>query len=264
VREVPPALVDPNPHQPRTNFDSAALEALAASIRVHGILQPLVVTAAGDRYELIAGERRLRAAKIAGLDVVPVIIRSFDEQQKLELALIENLQRAELNPIEVATAYRKLIDQFNVTLGDISKRVGKDTSTISNTIRLLGLPVEVKRAVIHGEITEGHGRVILALTDPDEAEQTRLRLEAMGLVLKHKWTVRQLETYVRAKQNRGDSKLSSVENAAPTNQLTMDLGEYLGTKVTQLRTAKGGKLVIENYSEEELERIYKAIKAERE
>ena len=157
VREVSPELVDPNPHQPRQVFEGAALEALAASIRVHGILQPLVVTRVGSRYELIAGERRLRAAKIAGLDTVPVIVRSFDEQQKLELALIENLQRAELNPIEVATAYRKLIDQFNMRLEDLSKRIGRDQSSISNTTRLLNLPPEAKRALVDGEIKEGPG-----------------------------------------------------------------------------------------------------------
>src|SRR5476649_1816910 len=148
VREVPPELVDPNPHQPRENFDAKALEALAASIRVHGILQPLVVTKVGARYELIAGERRLRAAKLAGLDGVPVIVRSFDEQEKLELALIENLQREELNPIETATAYRKLIDQFNLGVGELGERIGKDVSTISNTTRLLNLPHDAKRALI--------------------------------------------------------------------------------------------------------------------
>ncbi len=143
VVDVSPDLVDANPHQPRKDFKQDQLDALAASIRVHGILQPLVVTKNGNRYELIAGERRLRAAVIAGLESVPVIVRSFDEQEKLELALIENIQRAELNPLELATAYRKLVDQFNVKLEDLSKRVGKDTSTISNTMRLLNLPIEV-------------------------------------------------------------------------------------------------------------------------
>jgi ParB family chromosome partitioning protein len=179
VHELDPAdLVDPNPHQPRQNFDQDALEALAASIRVHGILQPLVVTKTGSRYELIAGERRLRAAKLAGLDAVPVIVRSFDEQQKLELALIENIQRAELNPIEVATAYRKLVDQFNLSLADISERVGRDRSTVSNTMRLLNLPIEAKRALVEEQINEGHARVILSVIEPDkQAEMLELMLE---------------------------------------------------------------------------------------
>jgi ParB family chromosome partitioning protein len=256
VHELDPAVIDPNPHQPRQHFGQEALEALAASIRVHGILQPLVVTKAGSRYELIAGERRLRAAKIAGLDVVPVIVRSFDEQQKLELALIENIQRAELNPIEVATAYRKLVDQFNLSLNDISVRVGRDTSTVSNTMRLLNLPIEAKRALMEEKITEGHARVILSILEPDK------RLEMLDLMLKHHWTVRQAEEYARGLRGRRGSHEKAKARIAAINQLTMDLGEILGTKVTQQRTAKGGKLIIEYYSEEELERIYKAIRRE--
>lgn len=262
VREVAPVMVDPNPHQPRQNFDVPALEALAASIRVHGILQPLVVTRVGERYELIAGERRLRAAKIAGLDVVPVIIRSFDEQQKLELALIENLQRAELNPMEVATAYRKLLDQFNLRLEDLSKRIGKDVSTISNTTRLLNLPPEAKRALIEGLINEGHARVLLSVVEEDKEMELAKRLELLAMVLKNHWTIRQTEEYARGYKGATGSKAKAAARIAAVNQLTMDLGDYLGAKVTQVRTAKGGKLVIEYYSEEELERIYRAIKAE--
>ena len=263
VLEVAPALVDPNPHQPRQVFEGAALEALAASIRVHGILQPLVVTRTGSRYELIAGERRLRAAKIAGLDVVPVIVRSFDEQQKLELALIENLQRAELNPIEVATAYRKLIDQFNMRLEDLSKRIGRDESSISNTTRLLNLPSEAKRALVDGEIKEGHARVILSIVEKDKTIEMEKRLELLRMFIKNHWTVRQGEEYARGYKGRYGSKAKAAARISAVNQLTMDLGDYLGAKVTQVQMAKGGKLVIEYYSEEELSRIYKAIKAER-
>jgi ParB family chromosome partitioning protein len=256
VLQVEPALVDPNPHQPREHFDQAALEALAASIRVHGILQPLVVTRVGQRYELIAGERRLRAAKLAGLDVVPVIVRSFDEQQKLELALIENIQRAELNPIETATAFRKLTDQFNLSLEDIGSRVGQARSTVSNTMRLLNLPIEAKRALVEGQITEGHARVILSILEPDKQQ------ELLALMLKHHWNVRQAEEYARGYRGKSGSKEKAEARIASVNQLTMDLGDFLGTKVTQLTTAKGGKLVIEYYSEEELERIYRAIRRE--
>ncbi len=254
LREVAPELVDPNPHQPRTNFVQAELEALAASIRVHGILQPLVVTMIGDRYELIAGERRLRAAKLAGLDAVPVIVRSFDEQQKLELALIENLQRAELNPIETATAYRKLMDQFNLSLSDIGGRVGRDISTVSNTMRLLNLPLEAKRAIVEGRITEGHGRVILSVLEPDKQDML------LKLIEKNHWTVRQGEEYARAFKGTTGSHEKAVARIASTNDLTRSLGDYLGTKVTQKASAKGGKLVIEYYSDEELDRIYQAIR----
>jgi ParB family chromosome partitioning protein len=262
VHEVSPSLVDPNPHQPRQNFDGPALEALSASIRVHGILQPLVVTRVGERFELIAGERRLRAAKLAGLDAVPVIVRSFDEQQKLELALIENLQRAELNPIEVATAYRKLLDQFNLRLEDLGKRIGKDISTISNTTRLLNLPAEAKRALIEDLIKEGHARVILSVVEEDKEIQEEKRIELLGMILRNHWTIRQAEEFARGYKGKTGSKAKAAARIAAVNQLTMDLGDYLGAKVTQIRTAKGGKLVIEYYSEEELERIYKAIKAE--
>ncbi len=258
VLQVAPGLVDPNPHQPREYFDVEQLNALAASIRVHGILQPLVVTRVGKRFELIAGERRLRAAKIAELDAVPVIVRSFDEQQKLELALIENLQRAELNPVEMATAYRKLLDQFGLTYDQIGARVGKDRSTVANTTRLLNLPLEGKRAVATGAITEGHARVILSILESDK------QLMLLDLILKNNWTVRQSEEYARGFKGTGGTHAKAEARIASTNELTRTLGDYLGTKVTQTTTAKGGKLVIEYYSDEELERIYKAIRHDEE
>ena len=253
LREVSPSLVDPNPHQPRQNFDQNQLEALAASIRVHGILQPMVVTLNGGRYELIAGERRLRAAKIAGLETVPVIVRSFDEQQKLELALIENLQRAELNPMEMATAYRKLMDQFNMSQDEIGRRVGRDHSTVANTIRLLNLPVEAKRAVAEGRLSEGHARVILSMTEPEK------QLVLLDLIIAKQWTVRQAEEYARAFKGEGGTKEKAEARIAATNDLTRSLGDYLGAKVSQRTTAKGGLLIIEYYSDEELDRIYRTI-----
>jgi len=254
VQHVPVELVDPNPHQPRTNFDEAALNALAASIRVHGILQPLVGSKVGNRYELIAGERRLRSAKIAGLETVPMIVRSFDEQAKLELALIENLQRAELNPIEVATAYKKLLDQFNFKLADLSARVGRDITTISNTVRLLGLPIEGKRALVDGLISEGHARVLLTFKEPDK------QLEMLELMIKKKWSVRQSEEFARGWRGEKGSKMLAQARINAENQLTMELGDVLGAKVTQRKTAKGGRIIIEYYSEEELDRIYRTIK----
>jgi ParB family chromosome partitioning protein len=256
VFQVRPSLVDPNPHQPRENFDIAQLNALAASIRVHGILQPLVVTRVGMRYELIAGERRLRASKIAELDTVPVIVRSFDEQQKLELALIENLQRAELNPMEMATAYRKLLDQFGLTYDQIGSRVGKDKSTVANTTRLLNLPIEAKRAIVEGAITEGHGRVILSILEPEK------QVPFLELIIKNRWNVRQSEEFARGFRGTDGSTEKAQARINSTNDLTRTLGDFLGTKVTQMMTAKGGKLVIEYYSDEELDRIYKTIRRE--
>lgn len=255
VREVDPFLLDPNPHQPRQHFDEAALEALAASIRVHGILQPLVVTRNGERYELIAGERRLRAARLAGLDKVPVIVRTFDEQQKLELALIENIQRAELNPIELATAYRKLMDQFNQSYEEIGGKVGKNFTTIANTVRLLNLTLDAKHAVIDGLISEGHARAILSLEDPEKQD------ELLRLILKHKWNVRQAEEFARGYKGDKGSKMMAQARLNEIEAWAKDLGDFLGTKVKQQRQAKGrGKIIIEYYSQEELDRIYKLIR----
>ncbi|MBW3537952.1 ParB/RepB/Spo0J family partition protein [Candidatus Parcubacteria bacterium] len=253
VRQVAPAAIEPNPHQPRQTFDEEALAQLAASITAHGILQPLVVTETqGGGYQLIAGERRLRAAKLAGLATVPVIVRSFNDQEKLELALIENIQRQDLNPIETATAYRKLIDQFNLTNEDIGRRVGKDASTVSNTIRLLNLPLEAKRAVAGGVISEGHARAVLSVS-PEK------QLVLLEMMIERGWTVRQAEAFAR--DFRGAATPGrALERSAGTNDLTRNLGEYLGAKVSLVRTAKGGRLQIEFYSDEELDRIYNAIK----
>jgi len=254
IREVDPALVDPNPHQPRTHFDAEALEALAASIRVHGILQPMVVTQKSGRYELIAGERRLRAAKMAGLDAVPVIVRTIDEQQKLELALLENIQRAELNPLEIATAYRKLIDEFNLSLGDLEKKIGRDKTTISNTMRLLNLTPNAKQALVEKKISEGHARAILVRTSPEE------QAVILEMILKHRWNVRQAELYARDYKGPLGSKMAVKMKIMAENQITKSISDYLGAKVVMQRKAKGGRLLIDYYSDEELERIYKAIR----
>ena len=253
VVDLNPASVDPNPHQPRQAFDETALAELAASIKAHGILQPIVVTQNGQRYELIAGERRLRAAKLAGLTAIPAIVRSYNDQQKLELALIENIQREDLNPIETATSYRKLVDQFNLTNEDIGRRVGKDGSTISNTMRLLNLPLEAKRAVARGEISEGHARAILSVVDPVKQQ------ELLNLIIQNQWTVRQTEEFARDFKKTQGTKTEALKRIEGSNDLTKSLGEYLGTKVSMVRTAKGGKLIIEFYSEEELDRIYGSI-----
>ncbi len=257
LRDVDPALVDPNPYQPRLDFAPEELEELAASIRVHGVLQPLVVTAGeGGRYTLIAGERRLRASKKAGLQTVPVIVRTFDEQQKLEVALIENLQRAELNPIETATAYRKLIDQFNLTQEQIGKRVGKERPTIANTLRLLNLPLEVKRAVVEGRLSEGLARVVMTVTDPND------QIALAELIEKRGWTVRQAEEYARGLRGETGSKEKAEARIAATNTFTQSLSDRLGLKVTQRSTAKGGRIEIEYSSQEELERLGRMIRGE--
>jgi ParB family chromosome partitioning protein len=255
IAEISPAQIDPNPHQPRQNFDASELAGLADSIKLHGILQPLVVTKEGSRYQLIAGERRLRAAKILGLAAVPCIVRSFDEQQKLELALIENLQRKDLNPLEMATAYAKLMGQFNLDVATIGKRVGRDRSTIANTLRLLNLPHEAKRALVEGRITEGHARTIL--TVPELAKQ----LQVLKLIQENEWTVREAEIFVKEfKEPTPVAEAKGFKRIQTTSELTEGLSEYLGAKVYTYSTAKGGKLIIEYYSDEELERINEAIR----
>lgn len=244
ISEIKPDDIDPNPHQPRTTFKQSELDALAGSIKEHGILQPLVAQKRGDRYELIAGERRLRAAKQLKLATVPVIVRSFDEQESLELALIENIQREQLNPVETAAAYQKLLNQFNLAPQDIAKRVGRDQSTIKNTIRLLKLPLEAKRALADGEISEGHARAILSAPEGS-------RDDLLKSIVENDWTVRRAEEFAR------DSKRSRATPTQVTseNNLTKSLGARLNTTVQLQKRARGGRILIHYNDDEDLERI---------
>lgn len=252
VSKLDPGKIKPNPHQPRTEFTESDLKDLARSIKVHGILQPLVVIELKPgSYQLVAGERRLRAAKLAGLKQVPAIIRSFSEQEQLELAVIENIQRAELKPLEVAVAYTKLIDQFNLTHDQIAKRVGKGSSTVSNTVRLINLPHPAKLALQKGQISEGHARAILSLDDPSK------QLQLLETIIKSKLTVREAEEAARRfKADDITAKpIQAKQIRSEHSTLTNSLGKYLATKVAIQKTAKGGKLIIEYYSDEELARI---------
>ena len=255
VTEIPIDNIDANPYQPRTDFEEDDLQELAESIKVHGIIQPLIVTAENDwKYKLVAGERRLRAAKLAGLSTVPVIVRTYSQQQQLEVALIENVQRSDLKPLEQSVAYEKLVDQFNMTHVGIGKAVGKATSTITNIIRLNNLTRKAKIALNEGVITEGHARTLLSLTDPIKQDQF------LHYIIKHNLTVRHAETLIREFKGGVEIKHSKVAEAeAPQRKLTQDLGKYLGTKVSLHKTAKGGKLQIEYYSDEELARIFATI-----
>lgn len=255
VTEIPIENIDANPYQPRTDFEEDDLQELAESIKVHGIIQPLIVTAENDwKYKLVAGERRLRAAKLAGLSTVPVIVRTYSQQQQLEVALIENVQRSDLKPLEQSVAYEKLVDQFNMTHVSIGKAVGKATSTITNIIRLNNLTRKAKMALNEGVITEGHARTLLSLTDPIKQDQF------LHYIIKHNLTVRHAETLIREFKGGVEIKHSKVAEAeAPQRKLTQDLGKYLGTKVSLHKTAKGGKLQIEYYSDEELARIFATI-----
>lgn len=255
VDEVDINSIDANPYQPRSEFEDEELQQMAASIKTHGIIQPLVVMRENDwKYRLIAGERRLRAAKLVGLKKVPVIIRTLTQQQQLEVALIENVQRSDLKPLELSVAYQKLVDQFNMTHSKIADSVGKAPSTITNIIRLQGLTRKAKLALNEGAITEGHARTLLSLTDPVKADQF------LNYIVKHNLTVRHAETLVREFKGGLEVKRRKVKQAeAPQVKLTQDLGKFLGTKVNIYKTAKGGKLQIEYYSDEELARIFSQI-----
>lgn len=250
--EVPVEKIALNPQQPRHDFAEKEMEELADSIKQHGMIQPLVVTKiAPEQYELIAGERRLKAAKLAGLGMVPVIVREeAGEREKLELALVENIQRYDLNVVEEARAYKKLIEEFDLTQEDIAKRVGKSRSAVANKVRLLNLPIEIQRALIEGKITEGHARSILAIENP---EKQRALFE---LILKENLTVRQTEDKVRevtvsTHKRRIGAASQNPEYKAKEEQLA----SALGTKVQIKKSGSGGKIVIDFYSPEELENI---------
>jgi ParB family transcriptional regulator, chromosome partitioning protein len=254
VLEIPVDRVERNPNQPRTSFDEEQLGELAASIAVHGILQPIVVRALADGgYQLIAGERRLRAARLAGLETVPAIERDTDEgETSLELALIENIQRENLNAIETALAYRELIDRFGLTHEAVARQVGKSRVAISNSLRLLDLADETRQAIVDGRITEGHGRALAAITIPE------LQRAVLAVVLERGLSVRQAEELVRRK--REEQPARERRSLSPDLQdLEAQLRGVLATKVGIVRTRRGGRLVIDFYSDEELDRLYSII-----
>jgi ParB family chromosome partitioning protein len=255
--EIPVARVSPNPHQPRQSIAEESLAELAASIREHGVIQPLVVTQVGDEYQLIAGERRWRAAQLAGLTTIPAIIKETTPQQMLELALVENVQRADLNPLEEAGAYRQLMDDFGLTQEEVAARVGKSRTAVANIVRLLRLPDEVKAALAANRISEGHARALLALPTAQFQRQALDVIEARGL------NVRQVEELVRRMQLEAEADESEAEAQPALSPQDRDVVDKfqarLGTRVNLVRSKKGGRLVIHFYSEEELQAIYEAI-----
>jgi ParB family chromosome partitioning protein len=256
ILEVPLAAISPNPHQPRSTIREQDLLELAASIEEHGIIQPLVVTGAADGYQLIAGERRWRAARLAGLARVPVLIRDVAPSKVLELALVENLQRSDLNPLEEATAFQQLADDFDLTQKQIARRVGKSRTAIANTLRLLKAARSVQAALLEEKISEGHARALLGLERP-EAQGTALKT-----VLKRGLNVRQTEQLVRRLLGRQEEKGREVQPSPEVRELETRFREALSTRVSLRRKGKGGRLVIYFYSEEELACIYDHIVGE--
>jgi ParB family chromosome partitioning protein len=240
--------ITPNPRQPRVEFDPSLLKELADSIAEHGVLQPLVVTPAptGDGYQLIIGERRLQAARMAGLDTVPVIVRQVSEQQQLILALIENLQRTDLNPLEAAEGYQQLIEEFSLSHEGVANQVGKSRTAITNTLRLLNLAESAQSALREGKITEGHARALLGLS------KAQAQNAALQTILKEGLNVRQTEELVRRLSGERRKSSSPRKKSADLSDLEEKLRQALGTRVTLSSSARGGRIVIHFYSDEEL------------
>ncbi len=254
---LPIEQIDPNPSQPRTQFQPERLEELAQSIRANGIIQPLIVRKHGDRYELVAGERRWRAAKIAGLSDVPVVVQDFAEDRLLELALIENIQREDLNPIETAHAFNRLVRELSLSHEEIGRRTGKDRSSIANTIRLLKLPEQVQRLVAEGSLPMGQARALLTLTDPESQIAVGTKAVAQSL------TTRQVEALVR---HLTEPKPAEPEPKKPAREdpnvraAVEELQRVLGTRVRIISAdANRGRIEIDYFSQDELSRIYSLI-----
>lgn len=272
VKQVPVAAISPNPRQPRHRIDPDTLRELADSLKEHGLIQPLIVTPAPDstelapRYQLIAGERRWSAAKLAGLAEVAVIVRGATPQEMLELALVENIQRADLNVLEEANAYKQLMDDFGLTQEQVASKVGKHRTTITNALRLLKLPEEIRAALADETIAEGHARAILTVADEQQQKQL------LRAVIDNGWSVRQTEETARRIGERpqaNDRRPPSADRAkrgeperempAGSRALEDDFRKALGTKVQVFRSRKGGKIVLHYYSEEELQALYEKI-----
>lgn len=251
IEKIAVTALQPSPYQPRRHFDETALTELADSLKRHGVVQPLVVTPAKDgRYTLVAGERRWRAAQLAKLQTVPAIVRERADLEQLEVALIENVQRVDLSPLEQAASIERLHDQFSLSYEAIAQRLGKAMSTVSNIARLLQLPEAARQALAKNQISEGHARTILSLKDSPKHQAHLLQS-----IISHGWSVRQAERYVTGvKEGVRETKAASARTATETPE-TKALSKKLHTPVHVRRTAKGGKLEITFKSDAELERI---------
>ena len=253
VTELPVEAIRPNRYQPRRRVAADALGELAASIAEHGVIQPVLVTRTDDGYELIAGERRLRAARLAGLERVPAVIREAADRDRLELALVENIQRADLDPLEEARAYRQLIEEFGLTQEEVAARVGRARPSIANALRLLALPAEVQETIAEGDISAGHARAVASLDEP------ALQIELSRLVVARGLSVRQTEELARRLKERPAARLGGRDvppaRDPDVERLEADLRGALGTKVTVTTGARTGRIVIEYYDQEDLLRL---------
>lgn len=245
--------IEPNKYQPRREFDAEKLESLAESVKEHGVIQPLIVVKnPSGLYTIVAGERRWRAAKLAGLKTVPVVIKEYTPEQVAQIALIENLQREDLNPIEEALGYQSLIDEYSMTQEDISKTIGKSRSAVANALRLLSLDDEIKRLLSEGAITSGHARAVLMLSDKDKRMKLANRIASEGL------NVRQAENLAKYMQKAVPKR--KVQNKIELDAFADRLSQGFGTKVKIVQGAKKGKIEIEYYSNSDFDRIVKLFK----
>jgi len=251
ILNIEPDKIMVNPMQPRQNFSDFNMEELEGSIREYGIIQPLIVTNNNGGYELIAGERRLRAARKVGLEKVPVIVRDADSQKKLEIALVENLQRENLNPIETAVAYRKLTDEFNIDQNEVARRVGKARSSVANTMRLLNLPDEIQVALIQGKIGEGHAKYLLGL-DTEEKQLSLFRK-----IIRNNLTVSDTSQEAR---RIGGTKQARIKINYADKDKEFAFREFFTAKVEIKRKGKGGQVIIDFYSDEELAGMAEKLK----
>ncbi len=250
LTQIPIERIHPNSFQPRVQFERSALEELAASIRENGVLQPIIVRQAGGEYELVAGERRWRAAQLAELPAVPALVQDLSDEKVLEVALVENIQRAELSAIEEAQAYKLLVDEFGLEQKEIARRVGRSRVAVSNTLRLLKLPQNIQAMVVAGEVSMGHARALLSL--PVKHQQSLAReVQKKGL------SVRQVERRAATLLNPPPKKTKKVD--PNTRAAAQRLEDVWKTKVEILRSGKGGRVVLHFHSEEELERLYESL-----
>jgi ParB family transcriptional regulator, chromosome partitioning protein len=252
IAEVPLAKIRPSPFQPRKRFDDGKLDELAASIRARGLLSPVIVRQAEDGYELVAGERRFRAAERAGLERIPAVVRELSNAEMLEVALIENLQREDLNPIEEAEVYRRLIEEFGLTQEEVAGRVGRERASVANTLRLLKLPAKVREDLIEGTLTAGHGRALLALESRD------LVLRAREAVINRNLSVRATELLARRLRTPPAERIKKEASPA-LSHAEEQLRQALSTKVRIIRQGRMGRIEVEFYSDEDLERLIQRI-----
>jgi ParB family transcriptional regulator, chromosome partitioning protein len=249
--------VIPNPRQPRTVFNEATIAELADSVKLHGVAQPILVRMRKEGYELIAGERRLRAAKMAGLGSIPAIIKDFSDEQSMELSLIENLQREDLNPMDESEGYSRLMTEFNLTQQEVAKKVGKNRSTVANMLRLIDLPADIKKSLRKGELSTGHARALLSIEDKEK------QLNVYREAVKSKLSVRDIEILIYGAPKSGESKKAKKKKPTVQNPELQSfierLSGHLGTKVRIHGAVSRGRIEIEYYSQEDLERLLEMI-----